>query len=61
MLIPFEAIDRLCIMGGFTQSWAQHGSQDQTFRMTKIPAVAWEIDIDTHLEYVLSQAQVHTK
>jgi hypothetical protein len=34
-----DAIDRMCNMGGFTQSWAAHAAGAETFTMTKIPVV----------------------
>ena len=34
-----NAFDHVCDMGGFTQSWAEHGPDDQIFTMTKIPVV----------------------
>jgi|EP01047_Picozoa_sp_COSAG01_P007415 hypothetical protein len=38
-LIARDAIDRVCHMGGFTQSWAAHAPGADTFTMTKIPVV----------------------
>ena len=33
-----QAIDHLCAQGGFTQAWAETGSNEK-FTMTKIPAI----------------------